>query len=205
MGFVAVIVAAGASSRAGKGPRKPWRPLAGRAVARWSVEALAGAGAERIVLVLADGDQDAAAQALAGIGGWIAVAGGETRALSVRTGLAALAEEGDEIPVLIHDAARPFVTARHVEALLRALNDADGAILALPLADTLKRLDAAGRTVTTPRDGLSRAQTPQAFRLGAIRRAFAAWPVDAAEPTDDAQVLEQAGGTVARWFPAIPG
>ncbi len=201
MGFVAVIVAAGASSRAGEGPRKPWRLLAGRAVARWSVEALAAAGAERVVFVLADGDEDVAAEALAGIGGWIAVAGGATRALSVRAGLAALGGEGDKVPVLIHDAARPFVSAIHVKALLDALNNAEGAILALPVTDTLKRSDSAGRTATAEREGLSRAQTPQAFRLGAIRRAYAAWPADHAEPTDDAQVLERAGGTVT----LVPG
>lgn len=98
--------------------------------------------------------------------------------------------------MLIHDAARPFVTDIHVRALLDGLADADGAIPALPVADTLKRTDAVGATTTASRDGLHRAQTPQAFRLGRLRRAYAAWPAGAAEPTDDAQVVEQAGGRV---------
>ena len=196
MRFSAVIVAAGASSRAGEGPRKPWRRLAGRAVVRWSVEALLSAGAAPVVVVIADGNEADAADALGGLDGWIAVSGGATRALSVQAGLAALKQQPDDLAVLIHDAARPFVAERHVLALLSALADADGAIPALPVADTLKRADLAGATITAPREGLHRAQTPQAFRLEGLRRAYAAWPVDAGEPTDDAQVVERAGGRV---------
>jgi 2-C-methyl-D-erythritol 4-phosphate cytidylyltransferase/2-C-methyl-D-erythritol 2,4-cyclodiphosphate synthase len=201
MRFSAVIVAAGASSRAGEGPRKPWRRLAGRAVVRWSVEALLGAGAGPVVVVIADGDEAEAADALGGLDGWIAVTGGATRALSVQAGLAGLKQQPDDLAVLIHDAARPFVAEQHILALLEALAGADGAIPALPVADTLKRADAAGSTITAPREGLQRAQTPQAFRLGSLRRAYAAWPVDAGEPTDDAQVVERAQGRVG----LVPG
>ncbi len=203
MRFSAVIVAAGASSRAGEGPRKPWRRLAERTVVRWSVEALLAAGAAPLVLVIAETDQATAAEALAGLDGWTAVTGGGVRALSVQNGLAALKGQPDDLPVLIHDAARPFVGETHVRALLQALAEAEGAIPALPVADTLKRSDAAGATITAPREGLHRAQTPQAFRLGALRRAYAAWPADAGEPTDDAQVLERAGGRV-RLVPGDP-
>ncbi|HEX4197717.1 MAG TPA: bifunctional 2-C-methyl-D-erythritol 4-phosphate cytidylyltransferase/2-C-methyl-D-erythritol 2,4-cyclodiphosphate synthase [Caulobacteraceae bacterium] len=197
MRFSAVIVAAGASSRAGDGPRKPWRQVAGRAVVRWSAQALLLAGAAPVVLVVAEGDQANAAEALDGLDGWTAVAGGATRALSVQEGLKALQGQPDDLPVLIHDAARPFVVEAHVAALLDALAEADGALPALPMADTLKRADPAAGVITTPREGLHRAQTPQAFRLGVLRRAYAAWPADAGEPTDDAQVVEQAGGRVA--------
>ncbi|HZC17878.1 MAG TPA: bifunctional 2-C-methyl-D-erythritol 4-phosphate cytidylyltransferase/2-C-methyl-D-erythritol 2,4-cyclodiphosphate synthase [Caulobacteraceae bacterium] len=197
MRFSAVIVAAGASSRAGEGPRKPWRRVAGRTVVRWSAEALLAAGASPVVVVVADGDQANAAEALSGLDGWVAVPGGATRALSVQAGLAALKTQPDNLAVLIHDAARPFVTESHVRALLDGLAGADGAIPALPVADTLKRPDAAGATTTAPREGLHRAQTPQAFRLSLLRRAYAAWPADVAEPTDDAQVVEHAGGRVA--------
>ncbi|MDZ4371517.1 MAG: 2-C-methyl-D-erythritol 2,4-cyclodiphosphate synthase, partial [Phenylobacterium sp.] len=98
-------------------------------------------------------------------------------------------------PVLIHDAARPFLSRAHVDTLLASLESADGAVPALPMADTLKRGD---RLVeeTVPRAGLWRAQTPQAFRRGPLIRAYAAWPKDE-EPTDDASVLERAGGDVA--------
>ena len=193
MTFATVIVAAGSSVRAGPGVPKPWRNLAGRSVLRWSVEAFAKAGAEEIVVVVADGRQADAAEVLAGLSGWRAVAGGATRAQSVRAGLAALTGAEDR-PVMIHDAARPFVTGAHIARLLAALDGADGAIPALPVADTLKR--GAGQvSETVSRDGLWRAQTPQAFRAVALKAAYAAW--SGGEPTDDAAVIEAAGGRVA--------
>jgi 2-C-methyl-D-erythritol 4-phosphate cytidylyltransferase/2-C-methyl-D-erythritol 2,4-cyclodiphosphate synthase len=196
MSFAAVIVAAGEGLRAGPGLPKAWRPLAGRPVLRWSTEALLGAGAREVVLVLAPDRLAQAAGALAGLEGWRAVAGGATRAASVQAGLAAIAAEG---AVLVHDAARPFVTRAHVERLLAALEAADGAIPALPVPDTLKRGE--GRVAATvSRDGLWRAQTPQAFRPGALRAAYDAWP-GGEEPTDDAAVVERAGGRVA----LVPG
>ncbi|WP_333585978.1 bifunctional 2-C-methyl-D-erythritol 4-phosphate cytidylyltransferase/2-C-methyl-D-erythritol 2,4-cyclodiphosphate synthase [Phenylobacterium sp.] len=193
MSFCAVVVAAGSGSRAGGGLPKVWRTLAGRAVARWSVEALLAAGAAEVVAVVAGDMEGTAREALDGLPVRLAV-GGATRALSVRAGLAALACS-PETPVLIHDAARPFLGGDHVQRLLVALEQADGAILALPLADTLKRSGPQGLE-TPSRDGLWRAQTPQAFALGALRSAYAAWPSDA-EPTDDAQVATAAGLAVA--------
>ena len=193
MTFATVIVAAGSSVRAGPGLPKPWRTLAGRSVLRWSVEAFAKAGAAEIVVVVAEGRQADASEVLAGLPGWRAVAGGATRAESVRAGLAALTGLDDRA-VMVHDAARPFVTGAHIERLLAALDGADGAIPALPVADTLKRGgDSVSETVS--RDGLWRAQTPQAFRLGALTAAYAAWT--GGEPTDDAAVIEAAGGRVA--------
>ena len=155
MDFTAVIVAAGSGTRAGPGGAKQWRALAGRAVVRWSAEALLGAGAARLAIVVPAGEETLAAEALAGLPRWLATAGGATRADSVRAGLAALDAEEDEI-VLIHDAARPFVTARHVAALLGALEGADGAVPALPMADTVKR-EGEGGVSTVPRADLWRA------------------------------------------------
>jgi 2-C-methyl-D-erythritol 4-phosphate cytidylyltransferase / 2-C-methyl-D-erythritol 2,4-cyclodiphosphate synthase len=194
MSFSAVIVAAGASTRAGSGPPKPWRMLAGRPVLRWSVEALLGAGADEIVVVVAADRVEAASEALGDLPRWRAVAGGATRAGSVQAGLAAL-KAGEAQPVLVHDAARPLVTLAHVEALLAALEGAEGAIPALPVADTLKRGESLV-AATVSREGLWRAQTPQAFRLGPLKAAYAAWPAGE-EPTDDAAVMERAGGRVA--------
>ncbi|WP_310538876.1 bifunctional 2-C-methyl-D-erythritol 4-phosphate cytidylyltransferase/2-C-methyl-D-erythritol 2,4-cyclodiphosphate synthase [Phenylobacterium sp.] len=198
MNFSAVVVAAGSSTRAGPGAPKPWRSLGGRPILRWSVEVLSRAGAREIIVVTAPERTADADEALAGLAGWRAVAGGATRAESVQAGLAALAA-ADEDAVLVHDAARPFVTSAHVQRLLVALAEADGAVPALPVADTLKRgVDIVVETVS--RDGLWRAQTPQAFRLRTLRQAYGAWPADA-EPTDDAAVVERAGGKVA----LVPG
>ncbi|HEY1426552.1 MAG TPA: bifunctional 2-C-methyl-D-erythritol 4-phosphate cytidylyltransferase/2-C-methyl-D-erythritol 2,4-cyclodiphosphate synthase [Caulobacteraceae bacterium] len=200
MGFSAVIVAAGAGVRAGGDEAKQWRLLAGRPVVRWSAEALLAAGADELVVVVADGQQERAAGALAGLAGWRLALGGAARSDSVKAGLAALAAADDGV-VLVHDAARPLLRGEHVERLAAALGDAPGAILALPLADTLKRDDGAGTIAQTlPRAGLWRAQTPQAFRLGVLKAAYAAWPV-AEEPTDEASVLERAGHAVA----LVPG
>jgi 2-C-methyl-D-erythritol 4-phosphate cytidylyltransferase/2-C-methyl-D-erythritol 2,4-cyclodiphosphate synthase len=192
MDFSAVIVAAGSGTRAGGA--KQWRALAGRPVVRWSAEALLAAGASRLAIVVPAGEQTLAAEALAGLPRWRATAGGATRADSVKAGLAALDAEDGEI-VLIHDAARPFVSARHVAALLAAMEGADGAVPALPMADTVKREGEAGVT-TVSRAGLWRAQTPQSFRHGPLTRAYEAWTAPG-EPTDDAAVIEAVGGRVA--------
>lgn len=194
MSFSAVIVAAGSGTRAGPGAPKTWRKLGGRPILRWSVEALVAAGARDIVVVIAADKHADAALALDGLPRWRPVAGGSTRAESVQAGLAALFAGPDE-PVLIHDAARPFVTRLHVERLLEALEEHDGAVPALPVADTLKR-GVRRVSETVSRDQLWRAQTPQAFRYRTLRAAYAAWPADA-EPTDDAAVVERAGGRVA--------
>ena len=193
MTFSAVIVAAGASTRAGPGAPKPWRSLGGRPILSWSLDALAAAGATEIVVVAAPDRLAEAAHLLDQTPNARAIAGGATRALSVQAGLSALTA-GAETAVLIHDAARPFVNRPHVEALLAALASADGAVPALPVADTLKR-GAGAIEATVSRDGLWRAQTPQAFRLATLRAAYAGWPADA-EPTDDAAVVETAGGRV---------
>ncbi|MGO4686580.1 bifunctional 2-C-methyl-D-erythritol 4-phosphate cytidylyltransferase/2-C-methyl-D-erythritol 2,4-cyclodiphosphate synthase [Brevundimonas sp. 2YAF1] len=192
MAFSAIVVAAGSGSRAGGD--KQWRAVGGRPMVRWSVEALLAAGADSVVVVVAPGAEPRAEEALAGLTGWRAVAGGATRAASVRAGLAAL-DCADDSPVLIHDAARPFLSPAVIDRLLEALKDADGALPALPVADSLRRgLD--GLVVGgVERDGLWRAQTPQAFRLRTIRGAYAAWTAPDA-PTDEAAVLERAGGRV---------
>lgn len=203
MNVSGVIVAAGAGLRAGGPEPKQWRTLAGRPVLRWSVEALLDAGLDALVVVVAPLETARTQAVLAGLPRWRAVAGGAERADSVRAGLAALADEAPDA-VLVHDAARPFVTAAHVHALLQALEDgADGALPALAVADTLKRAGADGLiAATVDRAGLHGAQTPQAFRYPALVAAYAAWPRGAAA-TDDAAVMEAAGGRV-RLIPGDP-
>ncbi|RYF92824.1 MAG: bifunctional 2-C-methyl-D-erythritol 4-phosphate cytidylyltransferase/2-C-methyl-D-erythritol 2,4-cyclodiphosphate synthase, partial [Caulobacteraceae bacterium] len=141
----------------------------------------------------ADDGRTQAAEVLAGLSGWTLAVGGATRALSVQAGLAALAVDPDT-PVLVHDAARPLVTSAHVRDLLAALGDADAALPALAVADTLRRV-ADGRTETVSRDGLWRAQTPQAARAGRLFQAYRNW-TGPGEPTDDAAVVEADGGRV---------
>ncbi len=195
MQFAAILVAAGSGERAGPGLPKAWRLLAGKPVARWSVEALLAAGAGPLIVVVAADMQRTAQGALAGLP-VILINGGATRAESVRAGLACASDGAPaDLKVLIHDAARPFLTRRHVHDLLAALEAADGALPALPVADTLKRRGDVG-TITVPRDGLWRAQTPQAFDLQKLIVAHAAWS-GADEPTDDAAVIEAAGGVIA--------
>ncbi len=194
MSFAAIIVAAGSGSRAGGSP-KQWRMLKGRAVARWSVDAFQAAGARPIVVVVADG-QEAEATRWLGDAEVVLVTGGATRTASVKAGLAAV---GEVDAVMIHDAARPLLTPAHIAALCEALEGADGALPALSVADTLKREVAAG-VVTMDREGLWRAQTPQAFGRARLADAYARWPKDA-PATDDAAVVEAAGGRIA----LVPG
>ncbi len=161
--------------------------LAGRPMLAWSIEALrAVAEVERIVVALPPG--------VAAPAGTVGVPGGEHRSQSVRAAL----HEADGDPVIVHDAARPLVTAQIVQATLDALaaHDCDGAIAAAPVTDTIKEA-AAGEVVRTlDRAALWAVQTPQAFRRDALARALDA-PVEVlAAATDDAWLVERAGGTV---------
>jgi 2-C-methyl-D-erythritol 4-phosphate cytidylyltransferase/2-C-methyl-D-erythritol 2,4-cyclodiphosphate synthase len=190
--FAAIVVAAGSGSRFGGA--KQWRDLGGKPVIRWSVEALIEAGAEDLVVVVA-GDAEADAQAaLAGLSGWRLTLGGSTRAASVQNGLAALKGPTDR-PVLIHDAARPLLDRSVIDRVIAALADADGALPALPVADSLRRADGDIVTGEVERGDLWRAQTPQAFRHDKITSAYAAWPADEVA-TDEATVVQRAGGRV---------
>jgi 2-C-methyl-D-erythritol 4-phosphate cytidylyltransferase/2-C-methyl-D-erythritol 2,4-cyclodiphosphate synthase len=194
MTFSVVIVAAGSGTRAGPGQAKQWRLLAGKPVLRWSVEAFLASGAAEVVIVTTEDGEKALPSLLAGLPGWRTARGGHTRAISVQAGLAALSERPTDEAVMIHDAARPFVTRAVIENLLSALATADLALPALAVADTLKRQTPGDEIQTTSRDHLWRAQTPQAARRDRLLAAYAAW--SGPEPTDDAQVVEAAGGRV---------
>ncbi|MBU3971045.1 MAG: 2-C-methyl-D-erythritol 4-phosphate cytidylyltransferase, partial [Alphaproteobacteria bacterium] len=190
--FAAIVVAAGSGSRAGGA--KQWRILGGKPVLRWSVEALLKADAEDVVVVVAAGSEVEAGAALTGLAGWRLAAGGATRADSVRSGLAALGGPDDR-PVLIHDAARPLLGGAVIRRTIEALAEADGALPALPVADSLRRATDGAISGAVERDSLWRAQTPQAFRYRTIVDAYAAWPADEAA-ADEAAVVERAGGRV---------
>jgi 2-C-methyl-D-erythritol 4-phosphate cytidylyltransferase / 2-C-methyl-D-erythritol 2,4-cyclodiphosphate synthase len=185
---VALVVAAGTGSRAGGELPKQYRRIAGKTLLAHAVDHFRRAGIDAIQIVIGPG-QEAAYRAAIGERALPApILGGATRRQSVRNGLDAL--PGAE-RVLIHDAARPFLPAAVIERLLDALAAHDGAVPGLPVTDTLARTN--GEAV--PREGLMRVQTPQAFRLDAIRRAHAAW--SGGEATDDAQIARAAGLSVA--------
>lgn len=190
--FAAVVVAAGSGSRSGGA--KQWRALGGKPVIRWSVEALLKAGAGDVVVVIPASAEAEAAEALTGLSGWRTVAGGATRADSVKAGLAVLGGSGDRL-VLVHDAARPFLSSAVIDRCVRALDEADGALPALPVADSLRRASDGLVAGSVEREALWRAQTPQAFRLTTLTDAYAAWPADEVA-TDEATVVERAGGRV---------
>ena len=192
MSFSAIIVAAGSGSRAGGA--KQWRMLGGKPVVRWSVEALLAAGAEDVIVVIASGSEREAETALAGLVGWRLTVGGAARADSVRKGLEALGGPDDR-PVLVHDAARPILKGAVIRRVIEALDGADGALPALPVADSLRRSIDGVVTGAVDRSALWRAQTPQAFRLKTLVDAYAAWPSHEVAD-DEAAVVERAGGRV---------
>jgi len=195
MEFSAVIVAAGKGERAGPGLAKQWRELGGKPVLRWSAEALAKAGAKEIVVVIRPRDKALADAALEGIPGCKYADGQITRARSVASGLAVLSPVD---VVLIHDAARPFIPEGMIESLLKALGRAEGAIPALPVEDTLKKVLHTMVEKTVPREGLWRVQTPQAFRYETIKGAYDDIRRAALVTTDDAAVVEAFGRPVTQ-------
>jgi 2-C-methyl-D-erythritol 4-phosphate cytidylyltransferase / 2-C-methyl-D-erythritol 2,4-cyclodiphosphate synthase len=189
MRTAAILVAAGSGSRFGADVPKQFLPLAGKPVLRHAAETLAAS----VDLMQPVGDALAIETALAGLPHLPVVAGGETRQDSVCRGLDALEVEAPDL-VLVHDGARPWIPAGTIASLLAALEHADGAIPAVSVADTLKRVANGCIDATVPREGLYRAQTPQAFRYGAL---LAAHRSVVGVATDDAALLEAMGKRVA--------
>jgi len=189
-----IIVAAGRGTRAGGELPKQWRDVAGKPVARWTLEAFAHL--PRIVMVIHPDDR-ARAEALCGALPVTLVEGATDRAGSVRAGLAALADVPPE-RVLIHDVARPCVSRGVIDAVEAALDTLPGAAPALAVTDALWTGAEDRVTGTRDRGGLYRAQTPQGFRYAEIAAAHAAHPGGAA---DDVEVARAAGLDVA----IVPG
>jgi 2-C-methyl-D-erythritol 4-phosphate cytidylyltransferase/2-C-methyl-D-erythritol 2,4-cyclodiphosphate synthase len=191
MTVTALIVAAGSGSRMGGDIPKQYRPLGGKPVLRWAVESMARHPVVRSTrVVIGRGQQELAAAALKGLDVGPFVEGGEDRADSVRAGLSHI--DGDA--VLLHDAARPFCPPSVIERLVASLEFFEGAAPVLPLGDTLARAsDRLDELVD--RTGMVRIQTPQAFRLDALRQAYDRW--SGPSPTDETTVLRTAGMSVA--------
>ncbi len=196
-GCAALVLAGGGGVRFGAEVPKQYLDLAGSAVLRHSVEALIGHPAIAAVrCVIRAQDRDSHDAALSGLGVLEAVEGGTSRQDSARLGLESLADMAPAT-VLIHDAARPFVDGATIDRTLAALGECPAALPAVPLSDTLKRLDGDSGNVaaTVERAGLWRAQTPQGFRYPEILAAHRALAGE--ELTDDAAVAERAGLAVA--------
>ncbi|MCL1593844.1 MAG: 2-C-methyl-D-erythritol 4-phosphate cytidylyltransferase [Actinomycetia bacterium] len=178
MRTAAVIVAAGSGTRFGRPKHNAL--LAGVELWQRSVDAFIAAGTDQIVVV---GDVP---------GG---LAGGPRRRDSVAIGLAAFAPDTEW--VLIHDAARPLITAELIARVRERslVGDVDGVIPAIPVTDTIKHVDGETVLTTVDRSTLVSVQTPQAFRLSVLREAHSADQLDA---TDDAAMVERQGGTVVQ-------
>jgi len=184
-----VIAAAGSGQRLGAGGPKAFVEVGGRPLVEWSVGAFTTAGSVDEVVVVVPSGHEGEVEA-------DAVAGGATRAESVVAGVKAAS--GDV--VVIHDAARPLVTAELVDRVVQRLADSDaqGVIAAAPVADTLKSGRAGVIEGTVDRSALWGAQTPQAFRADALRTAqeSAAEAGELELATDEAWLIERVGGTV---------
>ena len=187
----AAIVAAGGRGERARGARlKQFQKLGGRPLISHSLDVLAEAGCDPIIVVVPE-DSLAAATRLLG-GGVTLVAGGASRRESVRNGLSHVTTEH----VVVHDAVRPFVSSRMIECTLASLADADGAIVATPLDETLKRVEGDTVEETVSRAHLWLVQTPQSFRSEALRSAHDRAAAEGLEATDDASLIERYGGRV---------
>jgi len=194
------VAAAGRGERLAGPYPKAFAKLGGRPLLAESLERLDGSDwIEGIVVVVPAEWEEPAVLLAEEVGAGkvtLAVPGGETRADSVRAGLAEVPEEA--AVVLVHDAARPLVPEGLVERLVLALGDGwDGAVPGLTVPDTLKRTDGEVIVETVDRSGLVAVQTPQAFVAGVLRRALAA----GGEASDCAGFVERAGGRVR----VVPG
>ena len=179
-----IVVAAGSGSRFGR--QKQYEQLGDKRVLDWALDA-ARTVSEGVVLVVppeSTHPREAGVDAV--------VPGGATRSASVRAGLAAVPVEADV--VVVHDAARPLAPPALFASVIEAIDQgADAAVPAVPVSDTIKQVDGAGSvTGTVDRSSLVAVQTPQAFRASVLRAVH----VDEPDATDDAGLVEAAGGLV---------
>ncbi len=193
-----LVPCAGVGERAGTAGPKQYEPLAGSTVVGHTLVALAQVRRLHQVLVMLSPTDACFESLLPAFAGWVDRRGGATRAATVAAGLDALLERGARLSdwVLVHDAARCLIRPEAVDALIDAcVDDAVGGLLALPVADTLKRAapgtDRVGTTVE--RAQMWQAQTPQMFRIGMLREALASAASLGLPVTDEASAIEALG------------
>ncbi len=191
MSVTALIVAAGKGERLGSDVPKQFRTLGGKPVLRWAAEAMASHPAiDRVRIVIGAGQEELARSALGELNVGELIEGGAQRSDSVLNGLHAVGDGA----VLVHDAARPFCPPMIVERLLSALENSDGAVPVLPVADTLATGDST-LEASVDRKGLLRVQTPQAFHVEDLIYAYE--EAGRASATDESTVMLAAGLKVA--------
>jgi 2-C-methyl-D-erythritol 4-phosphate cytidylyltransferase len=202
-GVGAIIAAAGTSQRMG-GVDKLLQPLAGRPLVAHAIEAFASHPAIEHLAVVVSPANEGAVRALVveltprARANMVVLTGGARRRDSVLAGLDTVAHLGCDLAV-IHDGARPLVTASMIDAVIAGARRGGAALCAVPVSDTIKRVEDNGLVRgTVSREGLWLAQTPQAFELELLRRAHAATDIDA---TDDAALVELIGAPVL----VVPG
>ena len=205
---VAIVMAGGSGTRTGLDGNKVYLPLGGRIALELPLATLAAsAHVGAIVMVVRTGDEAAAADVVgrADAGKVVAIVpGGVTRHLSEQQGLAAVRGLADTFShVLIHDGARPFLTAALLDALVRAACDAGGAVPVLPFAEPIVVEGAGGALTSLPTDDLVRVQTPQVFARGPLLDAYTAALADGFDGVDTAEVVERYAPGLA--CAAVPG
>lgn len=185
--FAVIIVAGGTGIRAGKGLPKQYRVLNGKSVLRRTLEVFLGCeGLKRLVVVIHPEHEDLYRGTIVGLERVEFVFGGASRQESVAKGLAAFKGFDDKTPVLIHDAARPFIDRDTILACVDKLETSQAATVAVPVHDTLRRGD--GHYVD--REDLWSVQTPQGFHYGIIKQAH---ETVKGSFTDDSQIVAQLG------------
>ncbi|WP_019123565.1 2-C-methyl-D-erythritol 4-phosphate cytidylyltransferase [Brevibacillus massiliensis] len=197
-----VIVAAGTGKRMGAGRNKLWLPLGGKSILAHTVERFAThPDIGEIVLVVHESDMSEVKAWLKHESYQVKLAiGGAERQDSVRSGLALLSEAISY--VLVHDAARPFVTHEQISATISKVRTEDAVIMAVPVKDTIKIVNPTGIVEATPaRESLWAVQTPQAFRVSLLLKAHMEAYQAGKQGTDDAMLVEWLGYKVS----VIPG
>jgi 2-C-methyl-D-erythritol 4-phosphate cytidylyltransferase len=190
-----IVPAAGQGRRMSADRPKQYLPLAGETILACTLARLHAALPEAKLVLCLDDDDAWFAPGQVPFTRWQRVAGGAERMDSVLNALRAMPANEHDV-VLVHDVARPCVTPQDVRALASAAaNNADGALLAMPVADTMKRATSDGSCARTePREGLWHALTPQGFPYGRLRRALEKAQASGARVTDEASAVEALGG-----------
>lgn len=193
----AVVAAAGLSKRFSPPGKKQFTTLGGKPLIAHCLSAFESNELVKSIVVVVPRDEMARARELLGDLGFekitSIVGGGKRRQISVRNGFRATPQSSDII--LIHDAARPFVDSGTIEKVIRGCESADACICAVPVTDTLKRERDGDMSVlkTVPREGLWRAQTPQAFRREVLEKIYRPGTVSELDATDESALAEAIG------------